>query len=289
MSCIESVLRFESAGASLLGILAQPADPSAAVSSAMIIIVGGPQYRVGSHRQFTLLARRLAGEGIAVLRFDYAGMGDSEGPKREFTEVSGDVKAAVDALHARLPQLQGVTLWGLCDGASAALLYVDETADARVKGLCLFNPWVRSAQSLAKAQVKHYYIERLRQADFWRKLLSGKVAASALSELAGKVLASFGSGKPAGGASLSFQGRMARAWQAFPGQILLVLSGQDLVAKEFIEQTGAGGAWTQLWQRRQLRLEHLPDADHTCSTDSARKLAEQLTLDWHRDLVASPR
>ena len=42
---------------SLIGILHRPERPR---RTGVVIVVGGPQYRVGSHRQFTLLARYLA-------------------------------------------------------------------------------------------------------------------------------------------------------------------------------------------------------------------------------------
>jgi len=61
---------------SLVGVLHAP---EAAPSLGFVFVVGGPQYRVGSHRQFVLLARDLASHGAAVLRFDCRGMGDSGG------------------------------------------------------------------------------------------------------------------------------------------------------------------------------------------------------------------
>ncbi|MEO6566032.1 MAG: alpha/beta fold hydrolase, partial [Casimicrobiaceae bacterium] len=81
-----------------------------------MIVVGGPQYRVGSHRQFALLARALARVGIPALRFDYRGMGDSEGDRRSFDEIDADIAAAIDTL-CREAHLARVVLWGLCDGA----------------------------------------------------------------------------------------------------------------------------------------------------------------------------
>ena len=48
---------------------------SFAASRGMLIVVGGPQYRAGSHRQFTLLARDVAATGVPTMRFDYRGMG----------------------------------------------------------------------------------------------------------------------------------------------------------------------------------------------------------------------
>jgi hypothetical protein len=108
-------------------------------------------------------------------------------------------------------------VWGLCDGASAALLYLDASADPRIAGLCLANPWVRSEATLAKTQVKHYYTQRLRQPEFWRKLLSGRLnIVKSIAEFAGK-LAGASSGT---GASprLTFQDRMAAGWRAFPAR-----------------------------------------------------------------------
>ena len=67
-----------------------------------MILVGGPQYRVGSHRQFVLLARALARGGVPTLRFDYRGMGDSEGERRGFESVAGKVAAQVSIQNMRV-------------------------------------------------------------------------------------------------------------------------------------------------------------------------------------------
>jgi len=52
---------------------------AAAADTGVLIVVGGPQYRVGSHRQFVMLARFLADHGVPCMRFDYRGMGDVSG------------------------------------------------------------------------------------------------------------------------------------------------------------------------------------------------------------------
>ena len=70
----------DSGGRLLIGMLHRP--ESADARRAVVVLVGGPQYRVGSHRQFVLLARELCRRGIAVLRFDFSGMGDSDGEHR---------------------------------------------------------------------------------------------------------------------------------------------------------------------------------------------------------------
>ncbi|MFX8094774.1 hypothetical protein ABTK72_21120, partial [Acinetobacter baumannii] len=75
---------------------------------------------------------------------------DSAGEARDFLGVQADIGAAIGALMAACPTVQRVVLWGLCDAASAALLYVESTRDMRVAGLTLLNPWVRSAATLAQ-------------------------------------------------------------------------------------------------------------------------------------------
>ena len=172
MSFTEQAFVFPCAGETLLGIVTMPECPRA---TGVLLVVGGPQYRVGSHRQFLLLSRALAEAGYTTMRFDYRGMGDSTGEMRDFEAVNNDIAAAIDAFQATCPQVERIVLWGLCDAASASLLYWDATRDARVCGMVLLNPWVRSEATLAKTHIKHYYGQRLMQAEFWRKLLTGNL------------------------------------------------------------------------------------------------------------------
>ena len=277
MKPTEHALLISRPDSTLVGVLSLPAQPAA---TAVVVVVGGPQYRVGSHRQFVLLARRLAAAGYAVLRFDYQGMGDSSGSAVDFLTATPDIAAAVQALQDRVPQAKNIVLWGLCDAASAALLYVQQTQDTRVTGLCLLNPWVRSATSLARTQVKHYYLQRVMQPEFWSKLLSGKVALGALSGLVKNIRTAFSAAGQAQTADGPFQQRMASAWKDFSGPILLLLSGNDFTAKEFLEYAGTDAAWSGAFQHPQLQRHDLPDADHTFSNAVAQTQVENMTLDW---------
>jgi exosortase A-associated hydrolase 1 len=277
MNYTEETTLFACAGDALLGILARPETPA---ETGLIVIVGGPQYRVGSHRQFVLLSRALAAAGYAVLRFDHRGMGDSEGQQRDFETVSADIASAIDALQARIPSVKQVALWGLCDGASAALLYCHETHDPRVSGLCLLNPWVRSEASLARTQVKHYYAQRLMQKEFWFKLLSGKVALGALSGFIQKLRLLTSGPSQQTTVKETFQQRMAVAWHGFSGRRLLLLSEEDYTAKEFLEHVGEDPAWKNALTNPHLVCHALQGADHTFSDAGSGAMVENLTLAW---------
>lgn len=283
MSFTEQAVTFPCGGETLLGILAVPEQPE---TVGVVIVVGGPQYRVGSHRQFLLLSRALAKAGYPVMRFDYRGMGDCLGELRDFETVNDDIATAISAFQSNCPQVKRIVLWGLCDAASASLLYWDATLDARVDGLVLLNPWVRSEATLARAHIKHYYGQRLLQADFWRKLLSGKLG---LGRAIGGFLASLKSARREDSGTvpenaLPFQKKMERGLGTFPGQVLLVLSGNDYTAKEFIETLDSNPAWAQAFTNPRTSRIDVENADHTFSTAEWRQQVELATVAWLREV-----
>lgn len=279
MNHAEQTFLFPCAGDSLVGIVTQP---EVSGNLGVLIIVGGPQYRAGSHRQFLLLSRTLAAAGYPAMRFDFRGMGDSTGGPRDFESVSVDIAAALDAFKKHCPQVERVVLWGLCDAASASLMYWDETRDERLSGLVLLNPWVRSEATLARAHIKHYYGQRLLQLEFWRKLLSGKLGVwRAVSGFLGSLKnVRQGKGHDPQNEALPFQKRMARGLDLFPGQVLIVLSGNDYTAKEFLEAAQADPQWASILRESRITRSEMAGADHTFSSRAWREQVENITREW---------
>lgn len=276
----EEAIVFECDSESLVGIMSRPVDAPRGASTGVIIVVGGPQYRAGSHRMFVKVARAVAASGYPALRFDVRGMGDSTGEPAGFEAVGKDIAAATSALQLRHPEVTGVVLWALCDGASASLLHVDESGASRLKGLCLVNPWVRSEATLAQTQVRHYYLRRLFEPAFWAKLIRMRVHWRAIIELVRAAnltrQAVLGhSGQPPG-----FQDRMLRGWSAAPVPTLLVLSGRDYTAREFEILTSQSLPWRTALTEPRVECIALPDADHTFSTPSALQALCAATVRW---------
>lgn len=274
-----------------IGLISLPAerDPDLGV----LIIVGGPQYRVGAHRQFVGLARHLAREGMAAMRFDVRGMGDCVAEHPGFDNLNDDLRCAMDAFHREVPGLRRVVLWGLCDGASAACLYAPH--DRRLAGLVLLNPWAETTAGTAATRLKHYYLRRLVSAEFWRKLLAGRVdvgrASSTLVKLAGTLVGRHPSAPvtaPAAPVSAvqaaPLPVRMAKQLLHSDLPLYIALSEDDLVARQFEDAALPLPEWDAVQRLQTLETVHLAGADHTLSTPGAKAAVEQLTTRWVREI-----
>lgn len=279
----EAPVVFTCQGDNLLGVI-HHAEGLASVG--VLIVVGGPQYRVGSHRQFVLLARHLAAQGIPVMRFDVRGMGDSAGEPRSFAALNDDIASAVDCLLSHCPVLNKVVLWGLCDAASASLFYAYR--NDRIKGMVLLNPWVFTEQGAAKTYLKHYYLQRLTSSDFWRKVFSLRFdyAQSLMSLIgllwqAGSLLdAKTETAVTTVDENLALPIRMRECLNRFSYPVLLILSGRDLTADEFRETVKSDPEWQALLADTRVTSHDFPEADHTFSSAAWRDQVAEWTLNW---------
>jgi exosortase A-associated hydrolase 1 len=245
-----------------------------------VITVGGPQYRAVSHRQFVLLARALAAGGYPVLRYDYRGLGDSDGAPRTFESIDEDIDAAARTLRDET-KVNRVVLWGLCDAATAALMRGN--VDPGACGIVALNPWVRAPATHASTMLRHYYLRRLADPAFWHKLARGGLKlGSSIRDLGGSVRAA-----RTGGDGPDFLARMQRGWSSFERPILFVLSGQDLTAREFEEWVAGDSSRACMMKGRNVTTVRFDDADHTFSRREWREAVARATLDFLSTLHAS--
>lgn len=286
----EHPVRLRCNDAWLYGILDRPALP---LHRGVLIVVGGPQYRVGSHRQFTLLARHLAACGIPTMRFDYRGMGDSEGSSTTFADIEDDVRAAADQFFQEMPALTELVIWGLCDAATAALLYAWK--DPRVTGLILLNPWLHVPGGEATTLLKHYYLARLFSKAFWRKIGRRELNVARAMQSFGQVLGmAIGRANrasadaealtaPSAARPLSLPDQAYSALSQFQGRVLIVTSGKDFTAQEFLDLVRRSRPWQRLLRSETMQRQHLAAADHTFS----RRVWRDQVADWSSNWLRS--
>ncbi len=265
-ACSEQALLFRCDGDELPAVLAMPAvSPEIGV----LVVVGGPQYRVGSHRQFVHLARGFAGNGVACMRFDSRGMGDAEGEPRYFDEQDEDIAAAIAEFRRRVPALRRVVLLGLCDGATASALYASRRG--HVDGLILINPWVQTQAGVSRTVLRHYYARRVKERAMWRKLATGQLRPlDAARRFGANLLQSARSAVQAlSGDTPELPARVAQALVAAGCPCLVALSGRDYVAREFEDSMSREAAFNEVRGTRRLSVVHVDGADHTFSNAEA--------------------
>jgi dienelactone hydrolase len=119
-----------------------------------VILNAGILHRVGPNRLHAVLARRMARQGHATLRFDFSGLGDSavRSDARPFQESSlAELTAALDWL-AKASDARSYVVAGMCSGADVAMRA--GAVDERIEAVVLFDPQAY--------RTPRYYLNRLR-------------------------------------------------------------------------------------------------------------------------------
>ena len=272
----------------IVAVIHRPDQPALGVTP-LILVVGGPQTRVGSHRQFVLLARALCDRGIPVLRFDYQGMGDSPGEQSSFLEAVPSLKNVVNYFANEMGS-DSVAFWGLCDAVSLIFLYLDMTQDSRVSHIIALNPWVRQTKSEAQVMLRHYYLRRLVSPGFWKRVFKFDLNIGAsVKDLVINLQKAFGKnaeGQSRGSSSEvrkiyteeNYVEAMRTGLSGFRGKLSLVLSGNDLTADEFRMLLSQDNNWNEIVNERLVSKLEIDDANHTFSSERWRQQVELFSI-----------
>jgi pimeloyl-ACP methyl ester carboxylesterase len=199
---METAVSFLNAsGFRLHGVLHRPSDLSPDAPG-VVWLSAGQKPRQGAWRVNVLLARHLTAMGFPVLRFDFEGLGDSEGERhhgRPVMDFYGLVQTGAyrqDVVRAATFLLDRVgprplTLGGLCGGAVSAL-FAAPLLGRRVRSLALVDLPVTISSSARQRFLEQHpealvrarpdvadtvlmlYLRKLLDRDAWLRFLHGE-------------------------------------------------------------------------------------------------------------------
>lgn len=129
---LEKPVTFNAEGQQILGVLHLP--QSASPCPAVLFFHGFTGSKHETHRLFVITARKLARRGIASLRFDFRGAGDSAGDfnQMSLSSMLQDARSALDFLQGQQqiePRLIGLLGYSL--GGLVAQLFLPEARNVR--------------------------------------------------------------------------------------------------------------------------------------------------------------
>lgn len=283
----ESAFAFDCEGSSLIGFL-HGGNEHCDVG-VLTIVPGGPQYRIGVGRQLLRLARRLAADGIHVMRFDHRGLGDSEGEFKGFQHTRDDIEAAIAEFKRRAPSVKRVILWGGCDAASGALLHAHALPDV----VCIIagNPFVGSSTSPFKAQQMHY-LARIRQKSFWKELFKleyklSDYASGAIKKvwqrLQPKKPETRQGSKLRAAASRDFSADLLTGLKMFNGKILFLMGDRFLLSTEFDRLVSSSPEWIAAYNKPGYQRLDIKGGDQVFSSRDAQERMFELAGNWIRE------
>ena len=282
---MEKAVHFSVNGKKLFGIVHLP-DINSLPDTIILMVTGGPQTRVGSHRLYVQLARFLCENGIAAFRFDYEGTGDSEGKWVGYRYAGDSIQAAIDYINSNFSEFTKKIIWALCDGATSSLVFAAKNPE-NIHALISCNPYLFHSESKARTIIKYYYVQRLFEFGFWKKLLSGqfnfKHSIRSFVDIAQK---SRGNGPHV---DLSFEksffgleyeislDEVINALINLKHKVTYLLSTNDLAAKQF-EELLRGKKVKQALRRGNTFIYYIKNADHTFTNAEVKKTSFNTTL-----------
>lgn len=290
-------------GLKLFGILHRPVDvPERDVG--VIFLSPGVKSRVAPHRLYVKMTESLLRQGYPVLRFDFFGLGDSEGelPEKELSDLYATVQdgryiddtfCAMDWMEQRLG-LKRFVLAGLCGGALTGLFAAAK--DQRAKGVlglglpvALDGRTADPSQFMTQGQLESLgetYLRKIFKPGAWIRALTLRTDFRMLWRSVRRRLFSRGSSP----ASTHPNETASNLNPLFPpsfykfindgGKLLLVFSGGDRLAWEFEEKFSVPSSDRLRELGQGYEVHTIPSANHILSDPEWWSKMQALSDAW---------
>lgn len=291
-------------GLRLFGILHRPSDAVPEKDIGVIFLSPGVKTRVAPHRLYNRMAESLLKQGYPVLRFDFHGLGDSEGelPERQLADLYATVQdgryvedtlCALDWMQDRLG-IDRFVLAGLCGGAITGLLAAGKDHRARgVLGLglpvALDGRDVDASRFMTQGQLEDMgasYLRKLANPRAWLRLLTLRTDYRMLVRAVSRRIL----GRRPRPVPLPEGGPVSNLNPLFPpaffdflassGKLLLVFSGADRLAWEFDEKFSQPYAEKLRGLGDAYEIHSIPNANHILSDPEWRREMQAISDSW---------
>jgi pimeloyl-ACP methyl ester carboxylesterase len=262
---------------SLVSVIARPRVPGRADLPAIVILNTGIVHRVGHHRMYVTLSRRLAASGYTVVRFDQSGLGDS-GPRSDHLPPLpaglADIKEVLDALQ-KSHQVSRFILTGLCSGADQSVLYGH--TDARVVGLVIMDPTIPPTPRY----YLYYILRRMRQLQNWINFMTGR---SGLVRMAAAHLRNSmrpqNRARPPTLQNLQFSPYLAQCYAATAARGMKILAAFTALSPRHAYERQILDAFPEVSESGSLQLQYFSESDHLFSAASDRARLFRVIDSW---------
>jgi len=265
------------------------ADEASPHRPVIIMLHGWTGYRTGPHQMLARAARIFAAAGYGVLRFDFAGRGDSEGAAELTTlaTMEQDTRAAVRWCRETAGRSTPVVLLGLCSGCEVAVAAADE---AGVSALGLWSaPIVAAAESKARTAAKrsHHlkeYARKLLRPATYVKIFSGRLDTRSIAKVVTQ-----GGGGEAKNVESSEPGQLPPGWRAAALQRFERAKRPQLMIYGTADPTTAEALEWYREHTRSTPVVHLVQgANHSYYSLAWEREVINVTLDWLGRLESKP-
>ncbi len=272
----EHALIFPNArGENLVGVFHEPLQTPRA---AMVMLHGWSGTRCGPHQMLTRAARLFCEHNYAILRFDFAGRGDSDGDTELATlaTMQGDARAAFAWMRAQTPA--PLLVLGLCSGCEIAVASVEDSLGGAILWSAPVFAALPSEERAAKkrgANLKKY-ARKLLNPSTYAKILRGQIDTQAVSKAmaggGGAASKNLESNQP-GQLPRGFRNAALEKWRAFEAPRLQIYGGADPITPEAL-------GWYRDNSGREADVALIEGANHSFyGLDWEHQVFER-TLEW---------
>jgi len=275
---LETIYRIENSSLGMFGILTEPRPGIPRSDYGLLYLNAGGVRHTGPNRMWVESARRWAARGVASLRLDLEGIGESEGeqyldiPALYQKRLVEQIEIAIESLRWHIGMKRFVAI-GLCSGACWAFHTAIRNAD--VDAAILLNPsvlyWDPGAD---RRRILRRMASGLRGWADWARMVRGGIERGDIQRGARRIFERLGRRREGGGhLQLGFE-TLAEAWSEFERNkkrvTLVFREGEPLLAE--MEASGQLPLETNSW----VRCIRVPNGGHTCRPLWAQKLVHDV-------------